>query len=408
MAVFVLRQAGIPATDPAIRRGVAWLLSHQRASGRWFTRSVNNDKAHYISHAGTAFAVLALQACGVADAESGHQEPARHVQGPGERPGFKTFLQVNEGTVPSIAFSPDGKTLAAGYLAIFNAGELDGGLVLWDVATGRRLLGTPLPVKEGGVQGVAFSPDGKTLAAGYTRRPEEGGVVLWDAITRGRLAGGPLRIREGGVVDLAISPDGKSMVAAIVTHRISGVVLWDIATRKRLADKPLPVKEGHVRKVAFSADSKSVAASYSHGRGVAGVVLWDVATRQRLAGTPLPVEEGAVWGVAFTRDGKTLAAGYAGDDGGGVVLWEVATRKRQVDIPLAVNEGRVVAVAFSPDGETLAAGYGSGLGKPQVDGVALWDVATRSASRTSHSPRAKAPSKAPPSAPTGRPWLRGA
>src|SRR6185437_6350315 len=63
LAVFVLRQAEIPATDPAIRRGVAWLLSHQRASGRWFTRSVNNDKQHYITHAGTAFAVLALRSC---------------------------------------------------------------------------------------------------------------------------------------------------------------------------------------------------------------------------------------------------------------------------------------------------------------------------------------------------------
>jgi squalene-hopene/tetraprenyl-beta-curcumene cyclase len=70
LAVFVLRQAGVPATDPAIRRGVAWLLSHQRASGRWFTRSVNNDKYHYITHAGTAFAVLALRACEVAVAES--------------------------------------------------------------------------------------------------------------------------------------------------------------------------------------------------------------------------------------------------------------------------------------------------------------------------------------------------
>ena len=60
-----------------------------------------------------------------------------------------------------------------------------------------------------------------------------------------------------------------------------------------------------------------------------------------------------------------------------MVLWDVATRKRQAGVPLAVNEGRVVAVAFSPDGKTLAAGYGSGLGKPQVDGVALWDVATR-------------------------------
>jgi squalene-hopene/tetraprenyl-beta-curcumene cyclase len=71
LAVFVLRQAGVPATEPAIRRGVAWLLSHQRASGRWFTRSVSTDKYHYITHAGTAFAVLALQACHVAAEETG-------------------------------------------------------------------------------------------------------------------------------------------------------------------------------------------------------------------------------------------------------------------------------------------------------------------------------------------------
>ena len=51
----------------AIRRGVAWLKVHQRVSGRWFTRSLNNDKAHYITHAGTGFAALALRACGVAD-----------------------------------------------------------------------------------------------------------------------------------------------------------------------------------------------------------------------------------------------------------------------------------------------------------------------------------------------------
>jgi len=65
LVIFVLRQADVPAADPALQRGVAWLLSHQRASGRWFTRSLNNDKDHYISHAGTAFAVLALRACDV-------------------------------------------------------------------------------------------------------------------------------------------------------------------------------------------------------------------------------------------------------------------------------------------------------------------------------------------------------
>ncbi|MGP0069749.1 MAG: prenyltransferase/squalene oxidase repeat-containing protein, partial [Isosphaeraceae bacterium] len=65
LVVFVLRQAGIPASDPSLKRGVAWLLSHQRESGGWFTRSVNNDRFHYIANAGTAFAVLALRSCNV-------------------------------------------------------------------------------------------------------------------------------------------------------------------------------------------------------------------------------------------------------------------------------------------------------------------------------------------------------
>jgi squalene-hopene/tetraprenyl-beta-curcumene cyclase len=67
LVLYVLRQAGVPATEGAVRRGVNWLKANQRASGRWFTRSVNADRAHYISHAGTAFAVMALQACDVVD-----------------------------------------------------------------------------------------------------------------------------------------------------------------------------------------------------------------------------------------------------------------------------------------------------------------------------------------------------
>lgn len=62
--IFVLRKAGVAPTEPAIQRGVAWLKSHQRASGRWFTRSLNKDNEHFISHAGSAFAVMALTACG--------------------------------------------------------------------------------------------------------------------------------------------------------------------------------------------------------------------------------------------------------------------------------------------------------------------------------------------------------
>jgi squalene-hopene/tetraprenyl-beta-curcumene cyclase len=62
--VYVLRQSGMPADAEPIRRGIAWLKTHQRASGRWFTRSPTVNTNHYITHAGTAYALMALAACG--------------------------------------------------------------------------------------------------------------------------------------------------------------------------------------------------------------------------------------------------------------------------------------------------------------------------------------------------------
>jgi squalene-hopene/tetraprenyl-beta-curcumene cyclase len=63
--LFVLRQANVPADDARITKGIAWLKSHQRESGRWFTRSLHKDNKHFITHAGTAFALMALAECGV-------------------------------------------------------------------------------------------------------------------------------------------------------------------------------------------------------------------------------------------------------------------------------------------------------------------------------------------------------
>ncbi len=62
--VYVLRRSGMPADAAPIRRAIAWLKTHQRASGRWFTRSPSLDHAHYLTHAGTGFALMALSACG--------------------------------------------------------------------------------------------------------------------------------------------------------------------------------------------------------------------------------------------------------------------------------------------------------------------------------------------------------
>ncbi len=62
--IYLARAMGVASSDSRIQRGIHWIKSHQRQSGRWFTRSLNKDSRHYISHTGTAFAIMALKACG--------------------------------------------------------------------------------------------------------------------------------------------------------------------------------------------------------------------------------------------------------------------------------------------------------------------------------------------------------
>jgi squalene-hopene/tetraprenyl-beta-curcumene cyclase len=61
--LYALRRAGVESSHDAIQRGVKWLKSNQRESGRWYTRSLFKDNHHFISHAGTAMAVMALKQC---------------------------------------------------------------------------------------------------------------------------------------------------------------------------------------------------------------------------------------------------------------------------------------------------------------------------------------------------------
>ena len=55
LAIIILREAGVPAGDARLQKGVEWLKSNQRASGRWWTRSLNTDAWHFITYSGTAF-----------------------------------------------------------------------------------------------------------------------------------------------------------------------------------------------------------------------------------------------------------------------------------------------------------------------------------------------------------------
>jgi len=63
LAIYVLKQAGLSPSDPRMAKGLAWLKTHQRESGRWFTPSLNGSRRNVITNAGTALCAMALRAC---------------------------------------------------------------------------------------------------------------------------------------------------------------------------------------------------------------------------------------------------------------------------------------------------------------------------------------------------------
>ncbi len=266
------------------------------------------------------------------------------------------------GGVYAVAFSPDGKLLAAA--------DADGYVRVWNPVTGQAV-GAPLPADTGpvgGVDTVAFSPDGKLLATGGADHT----VRLWNAATH-RAVGVPLltgtSARGDGVFGVAFSPDGK-LLAAVDSD--ATVRLWNPATRQAAGAPFLAVANGGVNGVMFSPGGKLLATADGDGT----VRLWNPVTGQAV-GAPLLADNSArgdgVYGVAFSPGGKLLAT--AGADGT-VRLWNPVTGQA-VGAPLLADTGPVAgvnAVAFSADGKLLATAGADGT-------VRLWNPATRQAPR---------------------------
>lgn len=63
-AIVLLREAGVPADDPQIRKGIDWLKANQRVTGRWWMKSLYRDTVHYSTYISTAVALRALALCG--------------------------------------------------------------------------------------------------------------------------------------------------------------------------------------------------------------------------------------------------------------------------------------------------------------------------------------------------------
>jgi WD40 repeat protein len=218
-------------------------------------------------------------------------------------------LEGHTDAVFELVFSPDGKTLASA--------SWDETVILWDVQT-RQPLGQPF--SDYGVASLDFSPDGQTLAIGSSQDT----VRLWNAKSQ-QLVGEPFVVdvsqlssySEGAIGSVAFSPDGKLLAAATNNGT---AVMWDVVTHQPVGQPFAAPPHMGVGSLSFSADGNLLVGSSSEGN----IILWDVATHQMI-GHPLNDNPDSVMDdveeVIFSPDGVTLASWQIDHS---ILLWDLS------------------------------------------------------------------------------------
>jgi WD40 repeat protein len=236
----------------------------------------------------------------------------------------------------SLAFSPDGRTLAVG--------SEGNETTLWDLTTSRVIRSLP-----GGSSKVAFSADGRLLANSWGAT-----VYLWEVAT-GRQVG-ELRKRSQDAAAVAVSPNGKYLATGSTTGQ---VLLWDLSAGK----EPLALPDHgqqRVHSLAFSPDSQRLAAGGGH-EAEGELTVWDIETGQRLYGFKGDAFS-EVSAVAFSADAQMLVtwhgSGLVPDSKRGLKYWDAATGRALRSLGGDHNQADTFSgrpgIVFSPAGNAFA------------------------------------------------------
>jgi WD40 repeat protein len=247
------------------------------------------------------------------------------------------------GWVQSLAFSPDGITLASG--------SHDHTIRLWDRQTGQCL--KTLRGHAGCIQTLAFSADELTLASGS----HDHTIRLWHLATGQCVQ--ELSGHGDRVLFVAFSPDGQTLISGSADDTVR---IWELPTGQ--CWQQIATNLNWALAIALSPDGQTLATA-SDGKTVN---FWQLQTGACI-GT-LPHYHHKVWAVAFSPDGRQLAT--ASDDHT-IKLWFVATGECLQT--LQEHTQMVWLVSFSPDRQTLVSASDDGT-------VRLWSAATGQCLRT--------------------------
>jgi WD40 repeat protein len=270
--------------------------------------------------------------------------------GKGSTSGPKLGRKPDE-FVTDLAFSPDGKTLAAVHDR--NAPTL----CLWDVATGNLLKQTPLPNQKAGYLGHA--PDGSRYRIDATEQERVvRSIFTGEVLCRLASARADLRI-------LAFSPDGKLLAAG---DGIS-VRLWDTATGKELHQAESEVASNPLTEVRYTADGRTIV---GNGLSSSALSLWDAQT-----GKSLP---GFSWKSTANLDEATLILATPKEDGT-VEVRDMRADKvlfQQKYPPGAARELTLRTVGRSAERTVLVLTYSPPVPPvPPVWDLHLWNLETK-------------------------------
>ncbi|HTU92770.1 MAG TPA: WD40 repeat domain-containing protein, partial [Gemmataceae bacterium] len=235
-----------------------------------------------------------------------------------DKPGrlLGKLLGKQKGWYCPIAFSPDGRRIASG-------GKDDHVICIWDASNGKEV--RQITDVKDEMESLCFSPDSTALACSTARRgnvSSEPGLYLWNVASGKERTHFDTRISDSpNGTPLAFSPDGRVLAAGAGYRETSMVRLWDTATGKELCRHT-----GHgetVGAIAFSPDGKLVASGAGFiGQRDNSVHVWETAT-----GRLIRCFEGhhsCVATLAFSPDGLTVASG-AGDST--ILLWDITSRR---------------------------------------------------------------------------------